>query len=320
MTWIDSVEKFLALNGKAKQSQKLKHKVDNSVIVEALIGWLNTEITEYTEGSYEAVARRAVWVFPNGYMLTVGTSINPTIAKIETPVSADDAVPFECMDESKWYYEKSVNGWTRIEGLEPKDLSEFISLLTEEVGKPYLGLPWRNTVDNIADGNYELEWFAEPEDEKYELYKSQIELLNIFTVEDSSILKNIPWEVKLGYEDDFMSEYCDYYRFGRLASFLEETGEWIVILDEHCGACSSGTRKSIVESNPKLEGKPEFLTWGQNSQYMYLPNGQISVVVSLYEDSEEKYIKQKAHDFGLDVGAWEEPDFEASGDVVFGDA
>lgn len=46
---------------------------------------------------------------------------------------------------------------------------------------------------------------------------------------------------------------------------------------------------------------PEFLTWGQNSQGSYLPDGSICVEVYVDEFKDEKYLAELANKYGFNV-------------------
>lgn len=316
MSWIKSVDALA--KGRVSQASRLR----GFNAVSALTGWHESVVAEYTEGSGEAVARRTVWVFPNGFSLTLGTSIKPSIACLDAEIFEDagSVLPFECMDENNWLWNYGLNGWQRLNDFSVAEAAEFIECLTAEAGVPFLGLPWQHVLDMIEDDCYQLEDLAEPGSENFEVYRAYIELMNCFMrsrIEGTQ--KLIPWEIRLGYEDDFLSPYCDYVKFMQFASYLSDEAGWSVILDEHCAACASGTRKAFAENNPDGMDKPEFLTWGQNSQFMYLPDGNISVLVNLYDEDEERFIKQHASDFGFDLGEWEDPGFEAEGELQFGD-
>lgn len=316
MEWNESVD---ALD-EAIKKQSARNKLSPAVIVNALTGWLETELTSYTEGSYEAVARRVVWVFPNKYSLTLGTSIEPTIACIDKDLNDgifNKPVPFECMDNTKWYFDSSVNGWVRHTKFSDEETAEFIALLTKENGPPYLALPWERKVQNFEDDGDDWADWVSPEDDKYELYQTYGKLLNLFTEKNiSSTRKTIMWDVRIVDEDEDMSDFCYYSRFMRFAFFLEEQG-WAVILDEHCAACASGTRKWMQEQSEDGKPRPEFLTWGQNSDTMYYPDGNMSISVYISDETDERYVKEQAADFGLWLGDWEDPDFECEEEILF---
>jgi hypothetical protein len=50
-----------------------------------------------------------------------------------------------------------------------------------------------------------------------------------------------------------------------------------------------------------------------------MPDGTFWAEVYTNEEADEKFIKQNARTFGLDVGEWEEGKFEHYGSVSFGD-
>lgn len=277
--WVESFNKFKEYIN-LPQSKKVNSSLPAADFVEGLTGWLHTEITEYTEGSSEGVSRRAVWVFDDRWILTLGTDINLTIAGLHDKV--DDSLIsglFDSLDDSEWVYNYNVNGWGYTEPLEYENLIWLIEEMSKILGTPKLFLPWEYRIDNAVDEGEDFYSYWDEDDEKHELYKSFYELMVLLS--EGKIDKVSPWNIVLVGEDDCMSDYCVYSRFFEVVDELQKSGEWLVIIDEHCAACSRGSRESEIANNPNLKDAPEFMTWGQNSQHSYLPDGQMWAEVML---------------------------------------
>jgi hypothetical protein len=311
MEWKQAVDLLASKVNAKTQSEKMQN-LDSPVILNALTGWLDTTITEYTEGASQAFGRRVVFLFNNDYTLTIGTGITPTIAHLNEEIPYDFPLPFESMLEENWDYSYRINGWSRKEKLSHEDLANFLLMLSEETGEdPTLILPFEWKLEILEEDPW---WDEDDED-----YPTWIKLLELFTDENKQkTADTIGLSFIVCDDTEYMSEYCEYSRFERLTEKLEEEG-WFVNLDEHCAACSSGTRKWWQEENAENPYAPEFMTWGQNTQTSHLPDGTFWTEVYMDDEEHEKSLKKLAADFGLDVGAWQEGEFEAEGSVIFGE-
>ena len=89
MEWKQAVDLLASKVNAKTQSEKMQN-LDSPVILNALTGWLDTTITEYTEGASQAFGRRVVFLFNNDYTLTIGTGITPTICLLYTSDAADE--------------------------------------------------------------------------------------------------------------------------------------------------------------------------------------------------------------------------------------
>lgn len=312
MTWIDSVNRMLEYSS-LPQSKKIKNKLDLATVIDSLRGWLDSEITEYTEGSYEGVSRRIVWGFPDGWALTVGYNKVFTLVHLEKEITQSEPLILPSgYDKNKCLFVHSINGWSFFDVLTNQDLIDFIDGLSEIHGTPKLCLPWESWIEQTTDDEDYVSYWEDKEN--LPTRKAFYDLM-VF-ISEGKLQTTVKWEVEISYSDDFLSEYCDYSRFMRLTSELEESGEWLVILDEHCSACASGTRKWAIENNPSLADKPEFLTWGQNSQDTWLPDGTFWAEVWMEDFEDEKKIKTLAnkHGFYFDIPETED---DAEGAITF---
>lgn len=312
MEWKAAVE-ALANKANAKtQSKKLK-PLDLPVTLTALTGWLESSITEYTEGASEAFSRRIAFLFNNDYILTIGTGITPTIARLSEEIPATFPLPFESMLPENWEYFYGVNGWRRKENLSNEDLANFLVMLSEETGEnPTLILPFEWKMEILEEDPW---WDEDDED-----YPTWVTLLSLFTEENRQQTADAMGLSFIVCDDtEYMSDYCDYSRFVRFTDALEEKG-WFVNLDEHCAACSSGTRKWWRESNPENAEAPEFLTWGQNTQSSHLPDGTFWAEVYCDDPEHETFLRKLADEYGLQLDQEvTDEDYEPVGSVTFGD-
>lgn len=314
MDWIQAVDTLVKYSG-ASQSQKAKLKEPTpQTFVTAFRGWLDTEVTEYTEGAYEAVSRRIVWLYPDGYSLTVGSEETFVLSNIDKEMQPNFKNPIPKGYNTKdWTFSKHINGWSNHKNIDDKALTQFINDLSNLHGAPKMILPWESWIEQTTDDDEYLSYW-EDKDESLVIRKAFYDLMCMLNNDKLSNLS--PWKVIICEGDAYFSEYSDYSRFVELTSALEETGEWMVVLDEHCAACMSGTRKWMVEENPKLATAPEFVTWGQNSQTAWLPDGTFYADVWIDDFESEKFVKNLANQFGFnfEIPATEE---DATGSITF---
>lgn len=293
-TWIETTNKLIKENTLSQTKKSLFEKTGKYTtkttpleVVEAVTGWLNTHLTEYTEGSSEGASRRVVWLFDNGWMLVIGNGMYPLITHLEKELFVNDKLPVE-LKESDWLFEPATNGWEWWgHDATAEEILDLINKFSKDFGTPKLILPFESRIMNAED--YTEEEYVEYLDEgteKYDVSKTFYHFLKFINNKDFNRVS--PWEVVVCYEDEYMPYYCDYNRFFRMTQELEEKG-WLVIIDEHCAACASGSRKYAYENDPKMKSAPEFMTWGQNSQSSWMPDGKI---YSQQWIEDEEHIKQ----------------------------
>ena len=307
MEWKQAVDAVYS-EVKSSKSDNLQY-LDSQIILMALTGWLNTTLTAHTDGAGEAFSRRVVFLFNNDYTLTLGTGIRPTIARLSEEITGDLPIPFNGMLTGSWDYSRAVNGWRRSEDLSNEDLEKLLHMLGEETGEsPTLILPIESKLE-ILD---EEPWWDEDDD----YYPTWIRFLELFNEGNlQKTVDTLDLDTIVCDDTEYMSEFCDYSRFLRLTDKLEEDG-WFVNLDSHCAACSHGDREWWEKSNPDKTSAPTFQTNGQNSDISHLPDGTFWAI--LYDVEEERFLKKLAHDFGLDVGPWQEGEFIEEGELYFG--
>lgn len=305
-TWVSTVENILKKNS-LSQSQKIVFdktgktgtKISHIETIEAVTGWLGTHLTEYTEGSSEGASRRVVWVYDNGWLFVVGEGMYPLITHLEKELTNSSKLPIK-VEPTEWVFEESTNGWEWWNHENnPEDILNIINLMSKKFGEPKLVLPLGYKINQVEDED-ESEYlnYLDEGSEEYSISKTFYRFITF--INSGNFAKISPWEVIVTEEDDYMPYYCDYNRFFRMTNELEEKG-WLVIIDEHCAACASGTRKYFIEQNPHLKDAPEFLTWSQNSQGTWMPDGKIFSEQWLDDEKDIKKLIKIAAKHGLHI-------------------
>ncbi len=272
--------------------------------IDAISHWLGTAIADETEGMYEAVSRRVVWVFPDDYAFAVGTFFNPVFYHLSTEIKFGDVIPLSESLQKDWTYSSQANGWaSKVIGREfPKaqEILNLVELLTEAHGEPNLVLPWGSSwTDSVH---------YEEGDE--EIRETMFHLAT--AVLDGTLEKSSPWKMVKMHESDALSYYSDFSKFERFLEKVRDQKLVILELDQHCAACSSGTYDSAVKADPELEGKEIFTTWGQNSQGFWHGDGYICFDVEIENADVEKELTLLAEEIGLDM-EFDEEEWSASG-------
>jgi hypothetical protein len=231
--------------------------------------------------AYEAFSRRVAFLFRNDYILTIGTGITPTIARLSKEISGDQPLPFQGMLEENWNFFRAVNGWRRNEDLSNEDLGNLVISLSDETEPPILILPFEDKL-------YELE---DPSslDKAEGQYHTWLKLLELFTEENqqkTADTMGISLIVCGG--DEYMSEHCDWNRLLRLTVKLEESDDL------------SQAKSDWVEGIDDWD---------------HLPDGTFTAVVYDLDTDEQRSFKKLASECGLDAGPWQEGEFVAEGDI-----
>lgn len=288
--------------------------------IHAITHWLQSEIPQNTEGMYESISRRAVWVFPNNYAFAVGTNFNPVFYHLTMPISDESTLPFDDFN-SEWSYARQANGW-RYDGvgnscLPPEKIAHFIEIFTTKYGVPSLVLPWHTSwTEQITDQGEE--YYEDWEDEPGSLNNLREMMYKLATMATNGTLVNhSPWSTQIVDEEEALSQYSDYSKFKKLVSVIEERKIAILDLDQHCSGCGSGTYEYAIQEDPELEGKPIFRTWSQNSEWMWLGDGSIFLEVYMDDEVAEKEIKKAALELGFDFDLDENGEPEISGSISY---
>lgn len=302
--WLQNLDKTLA--GEPSPAE----------FIGAVSGWLHTDIPEYTEGSYEAVSRRIVWEFPDGYAYVVGWGFPPTIYHMSELLTKESKFPLPQSMSQGWEFRVHANGWVNTDEENiwtPASVLSWVEKLASAHGQPKIIFPWgyawnENVVDQAED-------YYEYDEEKYEdtpeLNPRKLMFRMVTAIGEGKIAAASPWETHFGEEDEGMSYYSDWSRFYRVVRAIEDQKLMIVNLDEHCAACNSGTYEWAVKDDPEMEGENIFLTWGQNSQGSWLGNGFISTEVYFSDEDDERAVIKLAIAEGLEE---EDEDWEPVGE------
>ena len=304
-TWAENLDKVV--NGTATKVE----------FVDAITFWLGTEIAESTEGMYEAVSRRVVWVFPDSYALAVGTNFDPVFYHLSEELSEGSPNPLPETLQKDWLFSSKSNGWSNIEngGDFPaaESILNLVELFAKTHGEPKVMLPWGYLwTDSIVDQADEDDWSTD--EGEVDIQETMFHLATAET--DGTLAKVSPWELESTDEDDGLSYYSDFSKFQRFIKKVSEGKIAILDLDQHCAGCCSGTYENAVQDDPELEGKEIFRTWGQNSENMWLGDGSICVEASIENPELEKQLLKVAKEVGLDMGIDDE-NWQASGSFAY---
>lgn len=307
----------------AENLDKVKSGTATKVeFVDAITHWLGTEIAENTEGMYEAISRRVVWVFPDNYALAVGTNFNPVFYHLSEELSASSILPLPQSMQNDWHFYPKTNGWGNIAsgGSFPsaERILSLVELFAKTHGEPKVLLPWGyGWTESVVDQDEDYyNWYADDLAEgEVNIRETMFHLAT--AVVDGTLSKASPWEfIATDDEEDGLSYYSDFSKFQRFIARVSEEKLAILDLDQHCAACSNGTYEYAVKDDPELEGKEIFRTWGQNSENMWLGDGSIYVDAYMDNGEVEKQLKIVAEEEGLDMDL-EDEEWEPSGSFYY---
>lgn len=309
-TWDENLDKVK--NGTATKVE----------FIDAITHWLGTEIAESTEGMYEAVSRRVVWVFPDGYALAVGTNFNPVFYHLSEELSRQSQLPLPQSLQEGWNYYPQTNGWgyDKCARVFPsaEEILRLVELFAKTHGEPKVILPWGYSwTESIVDQQEDYyEWYADDSEEgEVNIRETMLHLATAIT--DGTLSKASPWEfIATDDEEDGLSHYSDFAKFQRFIARISNEKLAILDLDQHCAGCSSGTYEYAVKDDPELEGKEIFRTWGQNSENMWLGDGSIYVDAYMDNGEVEKQLKVIAEEEGLNMDL-EDEEWEPSGSFYY---
>jgi hypothetical protein len=301
------------MNSWAENLDKVKAGTATRVeFVDAITHWLGTQIAESTEGMYEAVSRRVVWIFPDNYALAVGTNFNPVFYHLTEELTEISSSPLPQGLQKGWHFYSKSNGWGKIDngGVFPtaESILNLVELFTKTHGEPRVILPWGYIwTDSIVEQSDEDDWNTdEDQPEEEDIQETMFHLATATT--DGSLIGTSPWELEVTDEVEGLSYYSDFSKFQRFIKKISESKLAILDLDQHCAGCTPGTYENAVKDDPELEGKAIFRTWGQNSENMWLGDGSICVEAWIDDAEIEKQLMRVAEEVGLvkriDVENW----------------
>ena len=296
-----AVEKIVTmLENNVEQPHTVEHQMDVMTFFNELLFYMNEIWDEKYEHSDYCLGKRVVFLFPNDWMLTLPNDA-PAVISHHTEEIFEDTPMFKTImgdlfDPEQWEYKKAINGWQRANFQafedEPSELYTILTRLTVLWGQPKLIIPLLDHIERLTDDyDYYLEEIEkeEMEEGETETVKAKKFLLQVFKMlKEETLQKLIPWETSTEFGSSYIPNWSAAGRIYAMTSELEDTKEWFVALDEHCGSCLSGTRKWFTEEYPELTEYNEFVTWGQSSEEEWFPNGSTRVTVYLYEDALKK--------------------------------
>jgi hypothetical protein len=282
------------------EGEERPHDVDYQMV---LVDFLNELIfympeldDDRIESSDYCLGKRFVFLFPNGWMLTLPNDAPSVITHHTEEISEDNpmfkTIMGDIFDPEQWDYKKAINGWHRANFQafedEPSETITIINRLTALWGKPKLIIPLLDHIEKITDDEeHYLEKIEETKSSgETETASAQKLLLQAFKMlKEGSLQRHSPWEVATEYGSSYIASWSAAGRIYALASELEDSEKWFVSLDEHCGSCMSGTRKWFNESYPDRTEYDEFVTWGQSSEEEWFADGSTRVNIYVYGDA-----------------------------------
>lgn len=245
------------------------------------------------ERSSEVLAFRNVWVFDNRWVFVMPHEGSCVISHLDDEVIADNAmfgeVLGDLLDGGQWVYNVGVNGWERKDFHASEEAtSEVLTVLyrLEALwGKPKLVVPLLEHVERVMDDEeYFFEQIAEREDDGEDVgfLKSLMRLFKAY--HEDAVAVYSPWGLELVMGDEYIPAWSGVGRVFQMVAELENTNDWYIYLDEHCGSCCRGSRNSADE----YRGSPypyEFITWGQSAEGEWFPDGAVSVETHVHGES-----------------------------------
>jgi hypothetical protein len=295
---LSSMESLDSKVDKSEAGREFIESHGSDSLIEAITSWLESGPAESPEQYFESMGRRVLWAYPNGLTLTIGADINLTIASMSEQLSPNTALPEIC-EPDNWVFLPHANGWASNQGYDAETLLEIIQALEELHGKPKLILPWLNRAESTMDQEEEEFVDLDPDDESYNEYLGYYRLMNLANSEDIAFFSE--WELSVVNDEDFLSPFTHFERYQRFTEKLEESKLVILDLEEHCSSCSSGVTEEAIKQDPELAGKPLFITWSQNSNFLVRPDGAINIEGGCWDADASTMQKIKQLADALDV-------------------
>ena len=209
----------------------------------------------------EALSFRIAFLFKEGSIFTISTSNE---VWLETSKS-DSRKP-----DKNWIWGKKRGVF--VPSTPHYEALDLVLSMIDELGKPELILPWEDW-DRVSDQ------FAEADDEEL------IEQCKKFEEEIVNFGENEFWsKCNFALGEDYLPKDCDYVDFEALVEDLEEEN-WIIVWDECCGTCASGSISDARESEPEKADSPAFVIYGQNADNYFSSDGSIRGYMFTSDDS-----------------------------------
>lgn len=272
----------------------------------ALSGWVESSVAESNEMYAESLSRRVCWLFANNMVFCWGEySFSPALINITEKINEDDKPSFL---DSDWYYNERANSWDYDNDMDSSSVIALVQTLTEAYGEPALLLPWERRIESTIDEGEDAYSYFEEYEEEYKDAEAMLKICGL--VNDGLVAEVSPWNLQICYDEDYISEYSELGKYVDLISELENKKLAVLVLEEHCASCSRGMYESIVESDPELSGKPLFISWSQNSQYLVNPNGETNIDLYFTEEEQpfidllEKMAKERQLAFSASTGQY----------------
>jgi len=267
-------------------------------IVFATTGWL--QLLEDSGGvtPEEAVSRRTVWSFSNGYQLVVPHINAPVLVDTKKEFSMDRPIPLAEEEMESWKPSPSVNGYRYEAGgldqfPDSYSLLEIIKKLTAQWGEPKLLIPWKKTwVDD---------WVSDYDEESFEHSPHYLAIFRFaVAVSEGKLKKASPWDLKIIEADECMPKWCHYKQFRQLLEEVKKRKIANVQFDVWADEISEEAIEEIRAGKDKYSKLPIIWIpkWTANH---YLGDGCIYTEIEVDDPEVEKNIIQLANELKLDL-------------------
>jgi len=274
-----------------------KGKPSKTEVVFAATGWL--QLLEDSGGvtPEEAVSRRTVWSFSNGYQLVVPHINAPVLVDIKKEYKYGHK-PLPEEDMVDWTGAPSANGFrfTREDGhqfMDPGSLVSLIEKLTGQWGEPKLLIPWKKTwID---------QWVADYDEESFEHVPNYLAIYRFaVAVSEGKLKKASPWALKVIEADEYMPKWCHYKQFRQLLEEVKKRRIANVQFDVWEDEISEDAIQEIRAGKDKYSQLPVIWIPKWTADH-YLGDGCISTEIRVDDPEVEKKIIQLANELKLDL-------------------
>jgi hypothetical protein len=267
-------------------------------VVFALTGWL--QLIEDFGGvtPEEAVSRRTVWSFSNGYLLVVPHLNAPVLQHLKKPLRLDEPAPLPEDHMVNWDGAPSVDGYRYTGGgghqfMDPDSLSDLIERLTVEWGEPKVLIPWKKTwMDEISSDGPE---------ESFKSFPNYLAIYRFAVMFSSGKFKKVsPWSLVFIEPDEYMPKRCHYKEFRHLLEEVKKRRIANVQFDVWNDEISDEAIELIRAGKDKYSKLPIIWIPKWTADH-YIGDGCIYTQIEVDDPEVEKKIIQLANELELDL-------------------
>ena len=255
-------------------------RLSDEQITNLLVDFVEDEtIFGYTDGIDEALARRIVFSFSDGTLLSYSAGEGVILSHLTDELTLSDWTKYSYLDEyGTPIILSNTNGFMIVTGDEGTTLLDSVKAMEEKLNEsakviiPMNYIAERNSEDGLEE--YLSQAGVDEEDEEDE---SLIVYTAAFKIFELIANASLPFKREVEYveAEDYMPAYSGYGKFIKMLDILEAEYGWGVIRDECCGSCAGGSGRDF-RSQEGFENASIFYTWSQNSNSYWGTSGWIS--------------------------------------------